>query len=770
MDLQKNIDIIIPIYNAYEDVVRCIDSIQKWTNLDRHRLVLINDCSTDGRIVPYLDHLEDVNCIVIHNKQNKGFSANINIGIAVSKDRDVILLNSDTVVTKHWVEKLLECAYQDPWIATVTPLSNNATLCSVPYFCRENKIPKGYTVDSFAELIEKVSLKKYPVIPVANGYCMFVKREIINKIGGFDAQTFEKGYGEENDFCYRAKTIGYHHVMCDDTFILHTGTQSFVSKEKKKYIAEHEKILDKRYPDLMQEVRVFCRDNPVGIISHNIRMRILLENCKKRKTIMYLLHSDFREDAQDHTGGTQLHVKDLVQGFRKKYNVLVAARNFNYLNVTLYTAKKELFFQFYIGEKPKYEVFRSTRLAAMYGKILEIFKVQCVHVHHVHGVSLELYYEARKRGIPVYTTLHDYYYICPNVTLLDKTNKVCIHKVHTECAKCLKAKKGICEKVDYVNEWRQQHHEVLRMSEKVLVPSESTAKIIDAYYSDLKDRLAVIEHGSSQEYVKAEKVRRSCKKAFHIAFLGAINSAKGFRTAVELVRKGENDIEWYLFGYFERQVPDLERRKNFHNMGAYQREDLPKLFAKYEIDLVCILPVWPESFCYTVSEAVLACVPILATDIGAVGERVRRMDCGWVVPYTASADEILVCIRQIQSNKKEYRKKIGNIRRLHLRTNEEMYMDYDRLYQIETAGGHGEMRDGWDDKVNEWLIGGYLMMDDGSTFSAGTNNRLRAAEWELNVIRQSYSYRIALMLMNIPVPFRKQLKWILTRLKECRKQ
>ena len=127
------VDIIIPIYNAYEDLQLCIDSIKKYTDLSVHTLILVNDKSPDQRIKPYLDQLADSNIQVIHNEENKGFSANINIGMSQS-DHDVILLNSDTIVTPNWVEKMLDCAYSDSRIGTVTPLSNNATLCSIPNF------------------------------------------------------------------------------------------------------------------------------------------------------------------------------------------------------------------------------------------------------------------------------------------------------------------------------------------------------------------------------------------------------------------------------------------------------------------------------------------------------------------------------------------------------------------------------------------------------------------------------------------------------------
>ena len=156
----KSVDIIIPIYNAYEDLVICLDSIYKNTDLNKNRLILINDNSPDPRIKEILDKQIKKNVIVIHNEVNKGFSNNINIGMSQSDDNDVILLNSDTVVTSNWVEKIEKCAYHDSAIGTVTPLSNNATLCSVPLFCEENKLPEGMSIEKAGQIVENCSLRK----------------------------------------------------------------------------------------------------------------------------------------------------------------------------------------------------------------------------------------------------------------------------------------------------------------------------------------------------------------------------------------------------------------------------------------------------------------------------------------------------------------------------------------------------------------------------------------------------------------------------------
>ena len=368
----KRIDIIIPIYNAYDDLTLCLESIYANTDLNRNRLILINDNSPDERIRELLDSQTRENVIVIHNAENKGFSNNINIGMAQSEENDVILLNSDTVVTAGWVEKMESCAYLDRSTGTVTPLSNNASLCSVPEPFEENKLPEGVSVEAAGEIIERCSLKKYPRISVANGFCMYVKREVIDRIGNFDAETFGRGYGEENDFCNRAEQAGYRHVMCDDTYIYHSGTKSFVSKEKAAYIKSHDMILRDRYPEQMRNNDIYVRDNPNRFIADNVGIYLDLAN--GRKNLLLLAMSDFRKDASDHIGGTQLHVRDLTNELRDRYNVFAAARDRDYLNLTVYYGEEEKVFRFYIGKKRPFYEFRDKKLEELWRNIFSAFR------------------------------------------------------------------------------------------------------------------------------------------------------------------------------------------------------------------------------------------------------------------------------------------------------------------------------------------------------------------------------------------------------------
>ncbi len=333
------VSVIVPVYNALCDLKLCVESLKKYVKFNIDQVIIIDDCSPDPAVKVYLEELKTQGFNIIFNEKNLGFSCTVNKGMELT-DSDVILLNSDTVVTSGWIDKIVQCAYSDNSIATVTPFSNAATICSLPIFLQENKIPKGFTIDQYAEVVERCSMKKYPEISVAVGFCMFIKRTVINEIGLFDAESFKKGYGEENDFCWRASEYGYIHVLCDDTFIYHKGTGSFSSKEKMQLMQSHDTILQERYPELYQKNSIFCSYDQ----SRDIRLIIELfsKTSPKCKNILYVLHNDFRNNSERPCGGTEFHVRDLTYLLRNDFNIFVIYPSGGYLNLLFILKTKKL--------------------------------------------------------------------------------------------------------------------------------------------------------------------------------------------------------------------------------------------------------------------------------------------------------------------------------------------------------------------------------------------------------------------------------------------
>ncbi|MBN1141569.1 MAG: glycosyltransferase [Deltaproteobacteria bacterium] len=235
----KSIDIIICVYNAFECVKKCIESIEE--NLERNQKIIIVNDSSEKDMTEYLfskfkkcDYAK-----VIHNENNLGYTKSANIGLKNSSADLAILINSDTIVTKNWANKLLKTAFLSESIGIVGPMSNAASYQSIPFIKKTrrntaiNKIPSGVTIENLNSECEKWFKKVGPAfVPLIHGFCFGIRRDVINEIGYLDEKTFEKYYGEENDYCFRASLAGFDLCVATNTYIYHKKSMSIPESER----------------------------------------------------------------------------------------------------------------------------------------------------------------------------------------------------------------------------------------------------------------------------------------------------------------------------------------------------------------------------------------------------------------------------------------------------------------------------------------------------------------------------------------------------------
>jgi GT2 family glycosyltransferase len=230
----KTVDIIVCIHDALEDVKRCLDSIFSKTFGIKYSLILVNDHSSNETTL-YLRGIKEKydNVKLIENNGVLGYTKSANIGLSHSHADYAVLLNSDTIVTRGWLQKIIRCGESNSKIGIIGPLSNAASFQSVPKRKNSdgtwavNELPEGFSADDIALLIDEISNRNYPFIPVLNGFCFAIKREVIDRIGYFDENAFPLGYGEENDYCFRASREGYFCAVADDAYVYHAKSKSF---------------------------------------------------------------------------------------------------------------------------------------------------------------------------------------------------------------------------------------------------------------------------------------------------------------------------------------------------------------------------------------------------------------------------------------------------------------------------------------------------------------------------------------------------------------
>lgn len=277
------VDIIVPVYRGLQETRACLESVLANPQSTKFELIVIDDYSPEAELSAWLEDMAGKNKFtLLKNLSNLGFVQTVNRGMKLHSDRDVILLNSDAIVANDWLDRLLNCAYRDARIATVTPFSNNATICSYPKFNEDNELPIDLNLATLDSIFVHVNRGRYVEIPTGVGFCFYIKRVAINEIGFFDADAFEKGYGEENDFCQRAIKLGWTNVLAADVFVQHLGGVSFATEQNSSK-AKATKMLATLHPNYEKDVYDFIGEDPILPFRVAIDFYRLLTNLSKIK-------------------------------------------------------------------------------------------------------------------------------------------------------------------------------------------------------------------------------------------------------------------------------------------------------------------------------------------------------------------------------------------------------------------------------------------------------------------------------------------------------
>ena len=256
---KPHISIIVPVYGDWSSLSLNINSLKDTIgNREDVSVYYVNDCGPEANILE--DKIQKnisgvVNFYYIRNKKNLGFVKNCNNAVfnIVPQTDDILLLNSDTKVTNNFVNHMRDVLYSEDKIGAVTARSNNATIWSVPMTARlaDHRI-LSYVLYRY---IKRSIPSKY-ISPTVHGFCVLVRREVINKYGLFD-EIYGKGYGEENDFAMRIQEAGWKCAVSNYSFVFHYESRSFGNEARRIQIETNEKILIKRYPHYRQRVQEY---------------------------------------------------------------------------------------------------------------------------------------------------------------------------------------------------------------------------------------------------------------------------------------------------------------------------------------------------------------------------------------------------------------------------------------------------------------------------------------------------------------------------------
>ena len=237
-------------------------------------------------------------------------TANLALAAGLRRGADVVLLNSDALLTPGALTEMARVAYSDPLIGFVSPRSNNATICNSPSPASFRGLGRVAALEAHRAI--EAYLPAVTYAPTAVGFCLYVKHLILEEFGLLDP-IYGRGYNEENDLILRANLRGYRAVLANHAFVHHIGTVSFGQSSASASELEevNRRVLLERYPHYDRAVRRYLEGRHHQA-EHLLAGLVPSESGKLRMAF------DGRDLAASHNGTSEL-ARALIAGFASRF-------------------------------------------------------------------------------------------------------------------------------------------------------------------------------------------------------------------------------------------------------------------------------------------------------------------------------------------------------------------------------------------------------------------------------------------------------------------
>ncbi len=625
--VQRPVDIIIPVYDGGAETLACLRSVIA-ANLSQGisgqdcEIIVIDDASPDDELVKSLSALASGGQIsLFRNERNLGFPISVNRGFDLHSDRDVVVLNSDTLVFSDWLTRLRTAAYSAPDIATVTPFSNEASILSYPMRLGDNPPPSAAEGEWLDQAASRVNDRITVDIPTAVGFCMYIRRDCLAEIGNFDISAFGRGYGEENDLCMRAQEAGWRNIAAPNIFVTHLGGRSF-GTSKALLVARNTRILNIRHPGYDALVRDFIKADPLAPARRNLDIARLRHSISGPAILLVTLGlaggvaRNVKESAERHTasGLTPLILRpiDYAIGAAQGKAALVDPFDDSLCNLAFDLPHELDLFLWLLSE----------------------CKVSRLEIHHFLGLDPSIFGIAARLSVPYDIMLHDYSWVCPRINLLNGRGRYCGLPLDAQiCDRCVAIDGATIKEDISVAELRSRSAEILSGAAQVVGACEDIVDRLSRIAPRAAYKVSAWEDEPSFEQAAAPQL---ADHQIRVAIIGGIGEQKGYDLLLACARDAalrDLPIEFVVIGYTSDDLRLFKTGRVFVT-GRYDDSEAVALIRTQHCHFAFLPSVSPETWSYTLTLAWKAGLEVLAFDFGAIAERIRSTGHGRVIPFS----------------------------------------------------------------------------------------------------------------------------------------
>ncbi len=607
-------DVVIPVYGNAEAVGACLERVVASVT-PPSRIVVVDDASPDPDVATVLERFVRTGRVtLLRQPRNGGFPAAANAGIAACPGRDVVLLNSDTWVPPGWLEQLHAAAWSAPDIGTATPLSNHATILSYPDDAERNATPTPGDVITLNRQAQAANGDAVVDIPVGVGFCLYIRRDCLESVGLLRADVFAQGYGEENDFCLRARHLGWRHVAVPGLFVGHAGGGSF-GPAGRHLRARNEVLLNRLHPGYAALVQDFQARDPLAEARRRLdlqRWRALRRRGQRAAILV----------THDEGGGVERQVAASAGLHRDAGRRAILLRPATLPDGTAAVQVSD-------GVRNDFPNlrFRLPEEMADLLRLLRAERPESVEVHHLLGHPPEIHQVIDRLRVPYSVHVHDYAWFCPRIALVGGDRRYCGEPALPRCESCIADHGALSGERITVADLRARSTRFLAQADQVVAPSDDTAARMRRHFPDL--RPVVIPHeddGALADPPPPSPRDGSCR----VLVLGAIGLHKGYDVLLACARDAAErglPMDFVVVGHTIDDARLLRTGRVFIT-GPYRPEEATSLIAMQRASLGFLPSIWPETWSLGLSELWRGTLPVAAFDLGAPAERIRRTGRG----------------------------------------------------------------------------------------------------------------------------------------------
>ena len=607
------VDVVIPIYRGHAETMACLAAVLAHSP-SRTRVIVVDDASPDPALLKDLAALaRQKRILLLHQPTNQGFPAAANAGIARAAPRDVILLNSDTLVPPNWLTRLQSIANSAPDIGTVTPLSNDATILSYPDPNGSNPILTAAQAAKLDRLAHRANGTAAIDIPVGIGFCLYLRRACLNAIGPFRGDLFAQGYGEENDLCLRARHAGFRNVAAPGIFVAHIGGTSF-GPARAHLMRRNAAILNRLHPGYDALIQRHLATDPLAPARFRLDAIRWRAAQKPGGAVIFITHAG--------GGGVERVVQDRA--------ALAAAQGARpiILRPAQLAGKPAIRLESPGAAYPNLVFPMPEGLQAL-ARLLRPDKPIRTELHHLLGHAHEVAGLARLLGTEAISVIHDYARFCPRIALVTTTRRYCGEPDIPGCEACIADLGSLLEDNPPVRRLLARSTAELAAADRVIAPSRDAARRIARHFPNLTPEVTPWEQDAPPRHEPTPPTA-----TLRVAVIGAIGEEKGYNVLLACLRDARAralPIEFVLVGYSADDERLLQAGPAFIT-GEYTEPAAVPLIREQRAHVALIPSIWPETWCFALTRAWQAGLPAVVFDLGAQADRVRATGRGTVLP------------------------------------------------------------------------------------------------------------------------------------------